>query len=105
MKLLFATNTEHKMKLIFYQDGELMNLEHLSGQQVQSLTDYMNSMLRSRKNLWDVDVDIGYLKDDEAFVTGENQAFRDKYLGTTTQINPEQYGLNPWGVVKVTFTD
>ena len=82
-----------------------MNLEHLSGQQVQSLTDYMNSMLRSRKNLWDVDVDIGYLKDDEAFVTGENQVFRDEYLGKTIQINPEQYGLNPWGIVKVTFTD
>ena len=93
------------MKLIFYHNGELMNLEDLSGQQVQSLTDYMNSMLRSRKNLWDVEVDIGYLKDDEAFVTGENQAFRDQYLGTTHQINPEQYGLNPWGIVKVTFSD
>jgi hypothetical protein len=93
------------MKLIFYENGELMDLECLSGQQVQSLTDYMNSMLRSRKNLWDVEVDIGYLKDDEAFVTGENQAFRDEYLGKTVQINPEQYGLNPWGTVKVTFSD
>jgi len=93
------------MKLIFYENGELMNLEHLSGQQVQSLTDYMNSMLRSRKNLWEVEVDIGYLKDDEAFVTGENQAFRDEYLGKTIVINPEQYGLNPWGTVKVSFTD
>ena len=89
------------MKAIFYHNGELMNLEELSGQQVQSLTDYMNSMLLSRKDLWNVDIDI----DEEAIITGENQAFKDKYLGTTTQINPQQYGVSPWGIVKVTFTE
>ena len=89
------------MKAIFYENGELMNLQYLSGQQIQSLTDYMNEMLRSRKDLWFVDIDI----DEEAIITGENQAFKDTYLGTTTQINPQQYGINPWGIVKVSFTD
>jgi len=89
------------MKAIFYHNDELMNLEELSGQQIASLTDYMNSMLLSRKDLWNVDIDI----DEEAIITGENQAFKDKYLGTTTQINPQQYGVSPWGIVKVTFTE
>jgi hypothetical protein len=89
------------MKAIFYHNDEPLNLEELTGQQIQSLTDYMNSMLLSRKNLWNVDIDI----DEEAIITGENQAFKDMYLGKTTQINPQQYGTNPWGLVKVTFVD
>ena len=89
------------MKAIFYENDNLINLENLSGQQIQSLTDYMNAMLWSRKNLWNVDIDI----DEEAIIMNENQAFRDRYLGTTTQINPQQYGVSPWGVVKVSFTD
>ena len=89
------------MKAIFYENDNLINLENLSGQQIQSLTDYMNAMLRSRKNLWDIYIDI----DEEAIIMNENQAFKDKYLGTTTQINPQQYGTNPWGLVKVTFVD
>ena len=89
------------MKAIFYENDILINLENLSGQQIQSLTDYMNAMLWSRKNLWNVDIDI----DEEAIIMNENQAFKDQYLGTTTQINPQQYGISPWGVVKVSFTD
>lgn len=88
------------MKAIFYENDNLINLENLSGQQIQSLTDYMNAMLRSRKNLWDIYIDI----DEEAIIMNENQEFIDHYLGTTTQINPQQYGVRPWGVVKVSFT-
>lgn len=92
-------------KISLFENSVKIPLNHLSGQELQSITNTINNFIIDEKNcdgielsinLYDKSQDIEY-----GIICNANEKIISKYINKKTIINPPQYGLHSWGKVEL----
>lgn len=94
------------IEVVMYENGHKKTFDGFSGQELQSINDYLASMLKID------DSDIYYTWDDKEEMFIKNIKYNNKMIGNTSTKYPlnekipaklKQYGLSKWGKVEFMF--
>jgi hypothetical protein len=88
-------------KVKLFEDGKESPFNFLSGNEVQSISDLI------KEQFHDGDNELFILKDDieqsYGMLYNVDEMKIKQFLNKKIQINPQQYGVNPWGKVEIYF--
>ena len=95
-------------KITLFENNVKIPFNHLSGQELQSITDTINNFIIDEGDYDGIELSIDL--DDEStdieygIICNVNEKIMSKYLNKKTVFNPPQYGIHSWGKVELFFS-